>query len=158
MGSLGLSRTAASSGKQVLLPDFLALARFARGAGRTRYSFRGRLLKGGAALDARAHRAIAEVQADDAFRLGLRHVADEYRGRVFATNESLVWATMMLSMLGAGLASQHVTPRVIGAWSGVLSSMTAVYWIWAWRQGMLQEPSRAVADERDLEVRVRPPA
>lgn len=88
----------------------------------------------------------------------LRHVADEYRGRVFATNESLVWATMMLSMLGAGLASQHVTPRVIGAWSGVLSSMTAVYWIWAWRQGMLQEPSRAVADERDLEVRVRPPA
>ena len=29
----------------------------------------------------------------------LRHVADSFRGRVFSTNESLVWATMMLSML-----------------------------------------------------------
>ena len=49
----------------------------------------------------------------------LRHVADEFRGRVFSTNESLIWATMMLSMLAAGLASMHVSPRTIGAWSGV---------------------------------------
>ena len=39
------------------------------------------------------------------------HVGDEFRGRVFATNESLVWATMMLSMLAAGLASQSIDPR-----------------------------------------------
>ena len=74
--------------------------------------------------------------------LMLRHVADSFRGRVFSTNESLVWATMMLSMLGAGLASQHVSPRTIGAWSGVLSSLTAVYWLWADRVGLLVEPGR----------------
>jgi MFS family permease len=87
----------------------------------------------------------------------LKHVADEYRGRVFATNESLVWATMMLSMLAAGIASQHVNPRVIGAWSGVLSSLTAVYWVWAWRMGLLQEPVAAV-EEEEVEMRLRPPA
>jgi MFS family permease len=88
----------------------------------------------------------------------LRHVADEYRGRVFATNESLVWATMMLSMLAAGIASQHVDPRVIGAWSGVLSSLTAVYWVWAWRMGLLQEPRTEFEEEDEVEVRLRPPA
>ncbi|MGH9721642.1 MAG: MFS transporter, partial [Bryobacteraceae bacterium] len=30
----------------------------------------------------------------------LRHVTDDYRGRVFATMESMVWSTMMLSMMG----------------------------------------------------------
>ena len=40
----------------------------------------------------------------------LRHVDDAYRGRVFATNESLIWATMMLSMMAAGIASQSVDP------------------------------------------------
>ena len=68
----------------------------------------------------------------------LRHVADEFRGRVFSTNESLIWATMMLSMLAAGIASMHVSPRTIGAWSGVLSSLTALYWIWADRVGLLR--------------------
>ena len=76
-------------------------------------------------------RAAVAVSSVLNMSLLLRHVADEYRGRVFATNESLVWATMMLSMLGAGLASSHVSPRTIGAWSGALSSLTAVYWIWA---------------------------
>ena len=40
----------------------------------------------------------------------LPHVADEFRGRVFSTNESLIWATMMLSMLAAGLASCTSAP------------------------------------------------
>jgi MFS family permease len=83
----------------------------------------------------------------------LRHVANEFRGRVFATNESLVWATMMLSMLAAGLASRHVDPRVIGLWSGVLSSLTAVYWLWADRAGLLREPQLEAVRE---EVEVRP--
>ena len=48
----------------------------------------------------------------------LRHVSDEFRGRVFATIESWTWMTMMVSMGVAGLASTHVSPRVIGAWSG----------------------------------------
>src|SRR5258706_14570155 len=32
----------------------------------------------------------------------LRHVSNEYRGRVFATIESMTWSTMMLSMMAAG--------------------------------------------------------
>jgi MFS family permease len=89
--------------------------------------------------------------------LMLRHVADEYRGRVFATAESLVWATMMLSMLGAGLASSHVSPRTIGAWSGVLSSLTAIYWIWADRIGLLVEPEGRGRDPDEVEVRTEVP-
>lgn len=87
----------------------------------------------------------------------LRHVADAFRGRVFATNESLVWATMMLSMLGAGIASLHVSPRTIGAWSGVLSSLTAFYWLWADRAGLLQEPRREGVPPEDVEVRPEMP-
>ena len=89
--------------------------------------------------------------------LMLRHVADSFRGRVFSTNESLVWATMMLSMLGAGLASQHVSARTIGAWSGILSSMTAVYWLWADKAGLLVEPAAVGTDPDAVEVRMEPP-
>jgi MFS family permease len=88
----------------------------------------------------------------------LRHVADSYRGRVFSTNESLIWATMMLSMLSAGLASQHVSPRTIGAWSGVLSSLTAIYWLWADRVGLLVEPAEVGTEPDDIEVRGEVPA
>jgi hypothetical protein len=85
-------------------------------------------------------RAAVAVSSVLNWSLLLRLVAPEFRGRVFSTNESLVWSTMMLSMLGAGLASQHVDPRVIGAVSGVLSSCTALYWMWADRTGLLREP------------------
>jgi predicted MFS family arabinose efflux permease len=88
----------------------------------------------------------------------LRHVADEFRGRVFSTNESLIWATMMLSMLAAGIASMHVSPRSIGAWSGVLSSCTALYWLWADRVGLLQEPVVPSHSAEEVEVRQEPPA
>jgi MFS family permease len=84
----------------------------------------------------------------------LRHVADQYRGRVFATNESLVWGTMMVSMFAAGVASQHVSPRTIGLWAGVLSSLTAVYWIAADRLGLLQFPD--VDSDQGEEIEVRP--
>ena len=40
----------------------------------------------------------------------LRHVPDEFRGRVFATTESLTWSTMMVSMTAAGIASQYHSP------------------------------------------------
>lgn len=82
----------------------------------------------------------------------LRHAADEYRGRVFATNESLVWATMMFSMTAAGVASQYHSPRVIGAWSGVLSSTTAIIWAALnWRG--LPEPKPQGVDPDEIEVR-----
>ena len=41
----------------------------------------------------------------------LRHVPDQFRGRVFATMETTVWAVMMISMALAGVASQYWDPR-----------------------------------------------
>jgi MFS family permease len=82
----------------------------------------------------------------------LRHVADEFRGRAFATIETLVWSTMMLSMMGAGIASQHYSPRVIGTAAGVLSSMTALFWGWANLAGHLPEPAPLGVDPDEVEV------
>jgi MFS family permease len=96
-------------------------------------------------------RAAVAVSSVLNWSLLLRHVAHDYRGRVFATNESLVWSTMMLSMLAAGIASQSIDPRVIGAVSGVLSSCTAIYWIWADRAGLLKEPRLQPVEEEDAE-------
>ena len=82
----------------------------------------------------------------------LRHVTEEFRGRVFATVESWTWMTMMLSMGVAGLASTHVSPRTIGAWAGVVSSSTAVFWAWANWTGRLPEPALSGVDPDDIEV------
>ncbi len=82
----------------------------------------------------------------------LRHVSDEFRGRVFATIESWNWMTMMLSMAIAGLASSHVSPRIIGAWAGVFSSSTAIFWAWANWTGKLPEPALSGVDPDDIEV------
>ncbi len=82
----------------------------------------------------------------------LRHVEDRYRGRVFSTIETLNWSMMMLSMLGAGTASQHYTVRAIGAASGILSSSTAIFWGWANWTGKLPEPPRSTVDEDDVEI------
>ncbi len=73
----------------------------------------------------------------------LRRVPDEYRGRVFSTMESLTWSTMMLSMTAAGIASSSYSPRTIGAWSGVLSSTTAIAWGLLNWTGRLPEPKGA---------------
>ncbi|HEY3841534.1 MAG TPA: MFS transporter [Bryobacteraceae bacterium] len=84
----------------------------------------------------------------------LRHVDDAYRGRVFSTIESMVWATMMLSMMGAGIASQHYSPRTIGVWAGILSSLTAVFWGWATVTDRLKEPENEV--DTDIEIHGEP--
>jgi Major Facilitator Superfamily len=96
-------------------------------------------------------RAAVAISSVLNWSLLLRHVAHDYRGRVFATNESLVWSTMMLSMLAAGIASRSVDPRVIGAVSGLLSSCTAIYWIWADRAGLLKEPRLQPVEEEEAE-------
>jgi len=83
----------------------------------------------------------------------LRHVEDRFRGRVFATLESLTWSTMMISMMAAGAATTVFTPRQIGACAGVLSTMTAVYWTWANWTHRLPEPPRlpvSLAEEEEL--------
>lgn len=82
----------------------------------------------------------------------LRHVSDQYRGRVFATLESLNWSVMMLSMLGAGLASQRYSPRLIGAVSGGLSTLTAFYWLYLDATGRLPEPPMDGVDPEEIEV------
>jgi MFS family permease len=82
----------------------------------------------------------------------LRHVSNAYRGRVFATIESMVWSTMMISMMAAGIASQYYSPRVIGAVSGALSSTTALFWAWAHFTGKLPEPKREGVEPHEVEV------
>jgi hypothetical protein len=61
------------------------------------------------------------------------------------------WSTMMLSMLGAGIASQHYSIRAIGAASGLLSSSTAIFWGWANWTGKLPEPA-LTEDDAAVEI------
>ncbi|MCX6624581.1 MAG: MFS transporter [Acidobacteria bacterium] len=86
----------------------------------------------------------------------LHHVSNEYRGRVFATFESLTWSVMMLSMLGAGVASQHYSPRTIGAAAGVLSSLTAAWWGYANWAGRLPEPEEVGISPEEVELHGNP--
>ncbi len=85
-------------------------------------------------------RAAVGVSSIANFTQLLRHVPDEFRGRVFSTMESMTWSTMMISMLAAGVASQYYDPRLIATCAGVLSSTTAVFWGWANWTGRLPEP------------------
>lgn len=88
----------------------------------------------------------------------LHHVEDRFRGRVFATLESLTWSMMMISMMGAGTASIRYSPRTIGAWSGAISSTTALFWWWAdWRGKLPEPPSHATAPGADAEIMAEPP-
>jgi MFS family permease len=82
----------------------------------------------------------------------LRHVSNEFRGRVFATMETMSWSTMMLSMAGAGVASESWSPRAIGVVSGLLSSSTAFFWLWANWTGRLPEPAREGVEPEEIEV------
>jgi MFS family permease len=88
----------------------------------------------------------------------LRTIPNQYRGRVFATMETFTWTTMMLSMMGAGIASTHYSPRTIGTVAGLLSSTTAVFWGWANWTGRLPFPEPADVDVREIEVHRGPVA
>jgi MFS family permease len=88
----------------------------------------------------------------------LRHIPDEFRGRVFATTESLTWSTMIVSMTAAGVASQYHGPRTIGFVAGILSSSTAVFWGWADWKGKLPEPESLTDEAVELEIAVGPTA
>ena len=88
----------------------------------------------------------------------LRTVSNQYRGRVFSTMETLTWGTMMISMMGAGIASTHYSPRTIGAIAGLLSSTTAIFWGWANWSGRLPKPEFAGVDIKSLEVHGDPVA
>ena len=70
----------------------------------------------------------------------LRFVPDHFRGRVFATTEMMMNATMMLSITLASLATGHYPVRTIGFVAGLLSTSTAFFWAWANLAGRLPKP------------------
>jgi hypothetical protein len=96
----------------------------------------------------------AAVAVSSVLNMGqlLRRVPNEFRGRVFATMETMMWSTMMLSMAGAGAASQHWSTQTIGTVSGLVSSSTAFFWLWANWTGRLPEPRPAGVEPDEIEV------
>ena len=88
----------------------------------------------------------------------LRHTQDRYRGRVFATLETLTWSVMMISMMAAGAATIRYDPRTIAAVAGIVSSTTAIMWTWLNWTGRLPEPAlaSASAEEEEAELHVVP--
>jgi hypothetical protein len=78
----------------------------------------------------------------------LRHTPDQYRGRVFATMESLRWSVMIVSMAAAGIASQYASPRAIGLVAGAFGLLTAIAWAWLDGSGRLPEPVATTSPER----------
>ncbi|MGD0907798.1 MAG: MFS transporter [Candidatus Acidiferrales bacterium] len=88
----------------------------------------------------------------------LKTVSDQYRGRVFSTIETLTWTMMMLSMMGAGIASTHYSPRTIGVVAGLLSSSTAIFWGWANWTGRLPLPEACGVDMQEVEIHGDPVA
>jgi len=88
----------------------------------------------------------------------LRHIPDEFRGRVFATNESMTMSTAMVSMTAAGIASQYHSPRTIGLVAGILSSSTAIFWGYANWKGKLPEPESLADEAAELEITGGPTA
>jgi MFS family permease len=77
----------------------------------------------------------------------LCHTPDGFRGRVFATLESLRWSSMIVSMAAAGIASQYYSPRTIGLVAGGLGGATALAWACLDAGGRLPEPPGAKSTE-----------
>lgn len=72
----------------------------------------------------------------------MRIIPDEFRGRVFATNETMTLTTMLLSMLLAGSLASLYGARVVALGAGTLSGLTGIWWgIANWR-GKLREPDQ----------------
>ncbi len=97
-------------------------------------------------------RASVAVSSVMNFAQLLKHVSNQFRGRVFSTIETMNWATMMLSMMGAGIASQRFSPRAIGAVAGLLSSSTAIFWGWANWTGRLPQPACEGVEADEVEI------
>jgi len=83
----------------------------------------------------------------------LRYTPDEFRGRVFATMETLRWPVMLVSMAVAGIASEYYSPRAIGVVAGLLGCLTAVLWGCANWRGWLPKPAEITPAEQETEMR-----
>ena len=77
----------------------------------------------------------------------LVHVPDHFRGRVFSTVETMMHATMMLSLTVASVATDYYSARQIAFVAGCCSSATAFFWAWANAAGKLPEPVPQPVDE-----------
>jgi len=86
----------------------------------------------------------------------LRHVSDVYRGRVFATIESITWGTMLLSMALTGLATEYWGPRTIATAAGIAGLSAAIIWLIADWKGRLKEPAAVGVEPDEVEIREKP--
>jgi MFS family permease len=80
----------------------------------------------------------------------LVHVPDHFRGRVFSTVETMMHATMMLSLTVASVATDYYSARAIAFAAGCCSSATAFFWAWANAAGKLPEPAPQPVDEEPV--------
>ncbi len=103
-------------------------------------------------------RAAVAISSVMNFAQLLKYVSNQFRGRVFSTIETMNWSTMMLSMMGAGIASQSYSPRTIGAVAGALSSTTAIFWGWAHWTGRLPQPAAEGVEPEAVEIHGDPTA
>lgn len=77
----------------------------------------------------------------------LKHVPDALRGRVFTAVDTMLNVTMILSLSAAGVASEFLTIRTVGAIAGALSASTTIFWFWANVAGKLPEPQTNTPEE-----------
>ncbi len=97
-------------------------------------------------------RAAVAVSSVMNFAQLLKHVSNEFRGRVFSTIETMNWSTMMISMMAAGVATTAYSPRTIGAVAGLFSATTALFWGWADWAGRLPEPALEGVEPDTVEI------
>jgi predicted MFS family arabinose efflux permease len=81
----------------------------------------------------------------------LTHVPDQLRGRVFATVEGMLNATMLLSLTLASIATAHYEIRFVGTVAGFLSASTAIFWAWAVFARKLPEPQIQAVERVEVE-------
>jgi len=86
----------------------------------------------------------------------LRMVPNEFRGRVFATMESVTWSVSMVSMMLAGAASQSWNPRTIGRWPESSARRPRYSGEWANATGRLPEPVRQGVEPEEIEAHGEP--
>jgi MFS family permease len=81
----------------------------------------------------------------------LTHVPDALRGRVFTLVDTMLNVTMIVSLSGAGVASEFLSIRTVGAIAGALSASTTIFWAAANAMGKLPEPQRVSPASSEIE-------
>ncbi len=81
----------------------------------------------------------------------LTHVPDALRGRVFTMVDTMLNVTMIFSLSGAGVASEFLSIRTVGAIAGALSASTTIFWAWANAAGKLPEPQYIPPQSSEIE-------